>query len=63
MSGIEYEDTKRGKMVEAIVEAIMTERAGNLEWIVNHWVTDAPESCIKDWAKDAKIRYIKEEVK
>ncbi len=60
MSGIEYEDNNRGKMLEAIVENIMADKIGNLEWIVNHWVTDAPEDCIKDWARESKIKYHKE---
>jgi hypothetical protein len=57
-SGIQYDGSPRGRMIEEIVTGIMKEKTGNLEWIVSHWIDEAPEDVIKDMARDLKIRYI-----
>ena len=52
---------KREEMKNKIVAAIMEDKIGNLEWIVEHWVAEAPEDHIKEWSKELGIQYIKEE--
>jgi len=59
-SGISYDNSSRGRMIEQIVEAIMMEKIGNLEWMVAHHIWDAPEDDIKEFAKNLKIKYVKE---
>ena len=60
-SGIEYDNTPRGKMIERIVEGIMKDEVGNLEWVVAHWVWDMDESDLKEYARLLKIKYYKED--
>ena len=43
---------------ERIVEAIMKDQIGNLEWIVEHFVAEADDDHFEEWVKDYKAKKI-----